>query len=147
MTTGTVAPRRAPKRVQHTSATMARAQQLRDGGWSYGEIQKLLIRELGVFAHRRTIQLWCSERARETARRHDLDSKARARAERNAGRLSTAVRRPEQVLARIRALRDVGLSLGAIARVIALDLRVDMTPAQIRYALEVGRIPGLEGRS
>jgi hypothetical protein len=132
--------------VRHTAARMTRARELRDAGWTCREIQQLLLREDGVLVHQRTIQLWSSDEALETHRRHARDHKARRNAARSGGRLTIGqrARRPEFVFARTKALSEIGLSPAAIAKVVAFDLNVRLTEAQVRYALTQGRIPALE---
>jgi hypothetical protein len=136
-------------KVRHTAVRMNRARELREAGWTYREIQQLLLREEGVLVHRRTIQLWCSPEARETHQRHSRDQKARERATRNGGRLTIGqrTRRPEFVLARAQALSGLGLSVPAIAKVVEFDLNVKLSEAQVRYALQTNRLPALEAAS
>jgi hypothetical protein len=127
--------------VNHPVAVMRTARRLYDGGWKPAEIVSLIEREHGVRIHKNTIRIWASEENRERHSAVDNRQKARARARRSGGRLRSNAKTPEFIEQRILGLHGIGISAAKIVDLLAFDLEVDMTVAQVRRTIEIGHLP------
>lgn len=129
-------------RRRHTPADIRRATELREAGWSYTDIQRLLAKEEGVVVHLNTIRVWVNEDARRVHRHHDLRIKRAQRAELTGGRIGRKAPSTEFLMVRMRELTAAGLSANAVATVMVFDgLTDDLTEDEVRTALQTGRPP------
>ena len=133
-----------PSRANRHSMPLVReARQLGRAGWTPHQIA-------GIFRKRgvdpcpppNTIRYWLRggldmEKQRELDRRH----KARVRAERSGGRIVSRAATPEFKVARIRGLRELGVSYAAIAKVMTFDFGERITEKQVRDAAVTGTYP------
>lgn len=128
--------------VRHKVQTKVRANQLREAGWSLLQIQAILERE-GVrpVPSQNTIWTWV------TAKAHTRQNTQKRLADR-ARRIAVSefrwpgVRSPEWKLARMRRLREAGMSCAAIATVMTIDFPdTPVTQSQVDYAVRLGGTP------
>jgi hypothetical protein len=127
----------------HDSATRREAVRLRESGWTLRGIVAVLARR-GIQVHESTILYWTSEAAAEQRRRHDQQRKAQVNAARATYRWPGRPRTEAWLLGRMRVLERAGLSMAAIAKVVSADHGLDLSEHQVRYALNINRLPALE---
>lgn len=135
--TGSV-PNRARR---HTVTTVMRARELHAAGWGNKDVRRLLEREMGVTVAQSTMSRWLVPEQMEAARKRWAKYNGQRAAKRSA-RLGHPHARPEMKLTRMQALKDAGLSLADVARVMRLDFGDSFTRLQVERALRDGRYPG-----
>jgi len=127
--------------LQHSSAMVGRARELRDAGWQVRRIRDLLAREFDGHAPSvNTVWCWVEPDAalRQAAAKRRLDRRDRAA---TASFSFPGRRSPVWKLGRMHALRAAGLSCVKIAAVMALDFGDDLDPREVRRALETEQPP------
>lgn len=140
LTNSTHQPRGALPEMTRPQA-VATAQRMRDGGWTAAQIRDYLAQR-GHDVTIGTVRRWADP---EQARKHREDSRARShrlRAAARGGRMGREGQSAEFRDQRLRALRDAGLSMNAIAKVMTLDFPdTPLTERQVRTALTSDRPP------
>ena len=118
------------------------ARHLRAAGEPLGNIVQAVYEDTGRRPAKSTVLGWvdpatAQHKSRLDRRRHSAHS---ARGANTGGRLGTSRYGPRFKFARVVALRDAGLSVASIARVMSFDFE-PITRAQVEHALEVGHYP------
>jgi transposase len=128
---------------RHPMTVITAARRLAEADWRPFEIVEILQREYGVTVERNTVARWI-----DPAKQQAADQRARQRRRREAaekdGRIARHITRcatGEFKFARMRALRDRGLSPAAIATVIEFDFGDPINRWQVEYAFRSGRYP------
>ncbi len=130
-------PKRDPRVRRHTMETVRLARTMyADGeGWTPTEIARYLT-DHGTSVSVMTVRTWVvpgeAEQQREANRRSYHRRKATMRA-----------RSRTPVLDRMRELQKAGLTMPAIAKLLALDYGLALSDGQVRYYLRIGREPEL----
>lgn len=131
--------------MSYPAAMMERARQHYASEWNPREITELLEREFGRRPAENTVRCWVDQRFREANYTKSNSSAAIKRAKARKGRLahpamtrSTNGTRPEFKLARMQALREIGLPVTQIAKVMELDFGDPMSDYKVRQALAAG---------
>jgi len=132
-----------PSSRRYSIAEVTRIRELRDAGWTLKEIQRLHERETGVRISTHTINRWTNP---SEAAKHNARSRKWKRIKLNesiTGRMPGANTRlsGDFKLIRAGALRDLGVPLPSIARMMNFDFREDITARQLERALETGEWP------
>lgn len=129
----------------HHAALMAEARNLAEsGGFNAPEIHRLFERRgVDPLPALVTIHRWVNEEYRRRNDQVAVARRAERRAEEAGGRLRLPQRAltPEFKLARMRLLRDIGLTDSQIARLMRLDVGDELTRSHVRHALELERYP------
>jgi hypothetical protein len=126
----------------HDSATRREAIRLRESGWTLRGIVQVLARR-GIQVHESTVLYWTSEVASERRRQHDRERMAQVNAARATFQWPGRPKTEAWLLGRMRVLERAGLSMAAIAKVVSIDHGLGLSEHQVRYALEMNRLPAL----
>lgn len=131
-----------PQRGNRYSMTLVtRARELREAGWLYVEICRVLKDEFGATVSPGAVRLWADPAAAERSRVNHRTF-VRKRAAASTGRFTTLrAATPEFKLARAAGLRDQGLSYAAVTKVMNFDFAEGLTEHQWRHAIELQRVP------
>lgn len=130
---------------RHPIGVVLEARRLREGEWSPDEIARLFSQR-GVLVSARSVRRWTDPAVERADRLSDL-RQSRAKAAARSGRLGRSDATPEFRLARMRALRGLGMSCGSIATVMNFDFGSGLSEHQVRWALETGRYPKRAARA
>jgi hypothetical protein len=122
---------------RYTAQDLTRARELRSAGWTYEQIARLLAREHGHTIHKRTVQLWLNDTARETHRQHGIRTARKAHAAAASFRLPGHT--PEYRAAFMQRLADEGVSAPDIGKVCGVVFGERLSGGRVRYALAVSR--------
>lgn len=128
--------------VRHKASAKARAIELRQAGWSLSEIRALLTRE-GVrpVPSPNTIWCWVNEKANARQNAHKRRADRARRLARSEFRWP-GVRSTDWKLARMRRLKEAGMSCAAIAIVMSIDFPdTPLSQWQVDGALREGTMP------
>lgn len=121
--------------VRHPITAVVEARRLSAGGWSNAEIG----RRLGVSQD--TVGRWVDPERAERKRRQQQAGNRRQSARRGANPLGSREAAPEFKFGRVVALRDLGLSWEAIAKLMRHDFGDDISGRQLEYAATTGQYP------
>lgn len=109
---------------RYSTSVSEQARELAEGGWDLSGIVRVLHRR-GYPVGQRAVERWISADRADRQREHDLASKRRRDARRSGGRFLGRERSPEFKLARIHALRELGLGATSVAKAMRLDFPDD----------------------
>lgn len=143
MTASTAVPTRGRR---HPMSVVTEARRLHAAGWNDVQIVNLLARE-GVTVTKATVGRWVKPKREQTWRAECERFGAVRAAERGGKPLGRRDARPEYKLARMQALRELGVSFNSIAKVMGFDFGDELTEDQVRHALDLGRYPKRTSRS
>jgi len=126
---------------RHPIKVVVRAREHVRAGWSIAETTRLLEREFGVTVDPRSVRRWTSDRYRRALERAERERRRRRSMEAGARPMGPSHATEEFKLARMRKLRELGLSASDIAALMGHDFGDGLSAWQVRRALETGRYP------
>lgn len=143
-------PRRDPRATRWPLAVVREARLLANGGWTVTEIRHRIERQHGRMPAETTVQAWIKPGVAERRQRQSAISRNRHRIAEDSGKPGPkAARFPSEltddVLLAMRV--DDGLSLNALAAVIARFYGVRLTVGQIRTRLDKLGAPRNENKA
>jgi hypothetical protein len=121
------------RQARYKLPVVRRAQELRRVGWTYGEIRRLLHRELGVNPGLSTVERWCIPVA--LAERRVVMQRVRSRRSRSRSLRPQRNRSPEWKLGRMTELVACGVPPRFVALVAGCWWGEDLTEMQVRERL------------
>lgn len=124
-------------RYPMTLVSMARRMYGDGDSWTPTQIKRYLAKEHGADVALVTVRCWVVPGFAEEQRRLNAESYHRRKKDgpKRKGPAYTSLDTPEKRLARLRVLRQAGVSFSGIAKVFAVDTGVELSDEEVRYVL------------
>jgi hypothetical protein len=132
--------KRYPHRgFRHSMATVRRARELHEAGWSYARIANLLSSELGVRVAPTTVLRWCDALQHARAVANQSRRNRSVNTAKKSGRIGSKAHTPEFREHRARQLLAAGMSVMAVTQVMRFDYPNDRWTRLRVLALDTDR--------